>query len=84
MLKSRNNTVTAPMRFTGGFSVATLHTFGKIGNVSLRDLKQTIRSTNDMQSLSHQLNQHKTRIDHLNHAFKGIVHSLARMGYVPP
>ncbi|KAH9373335.1 hypothetical protein HPB48_018388 [Haemaphysalis longicornis] len=70
MLKSRNNTVTAPKRFTGGFSVATLHTFGKIGNVSLRDLKQTIRSTNDMQSLSHQLSQHKTRIDHLNHAFK--------------
>ncbi|KAL1434072.1 hypothetical protein MTO96_012059 [Rhipicephalus appendiculatus] len=70
MLKSRNNTVTAPKRFVSGLSIATLHTTGHIGNVSLRDLKQSIRSVGEVEALARQLGLQKNQIDKLNSAFQ--------------
>ncbi|XP_075742158.1 uncharacterized protein LOC142795354 [Rhipicephalus microplus] len=70
MLKSRNNTVTAPKRFVSGLSVATLHTTGHIGNVSLRDLKQSIRSVGEVEALARRLVLQKNQIDRLNVAFQ--------------
>ncbi|CAN8006040.1 unnamed protein product [Ixodes hexagonus] len=70
MLKSRNNTVTAPKRFVGGFRVATLHTLGKVGNVSLQELKLKTRSMENIQALVMHLQQQKNRIDELDLAFK--------------
>ncbi|KAH7955099.1 hypothetical protein HPB49_024481 [Dermacentor silvarum] len=70
MLKSRNNTVTAPKRFTSGLSIATLHTTGHIGNVSLRELKQSIRSVGELEALTRQLGQHTNRIKELGAAFQ--------------
>ncbi|EEC15376.1 hypothetical protein IscW_ISCW021002 [Ixodes scapularis] len=70
MLKSRNNTVTAPKRFVGGFRVATLHTLGRVGNVSLQELKLKTRSMENIEALVMHLQQEKNRIDELNLAFK--------------
>ncbi|XP_042145640.1 uncharacterized protein LOC120841893, partial [Ixodes scapularis] len=70
MLKSRNNTVTAPKRFVGGFRVATLHTLGRVGNVSLQELKLKTRSMENIEALVMHLQQQKNRIDELNLAFK--------------
>ncbi|KAL3234023.1 hypothetical protein MRX96_022775 [Rhipicephalus microplus] len=70
MLKSRNNTVTAPKRFVSGLSIATLHTTGHIGNVSLRDLKQSIRSVGEVEALAQRLGLQKNQIDKLNVAFQ--------------
>ncbi|KAH6935944.1 hypothetical protein HPB50_011650 [Hyalomma asiaticum] len=70
MLKSRNNTVSAPKRFVSGLTIATLHTTGHIGNVSLRDLKQSIRSVGEMEALARQIGLQMNQINQLHAAFQ--------------
>lgn len=62
--------MTAPKRFLGGFRVATLHTLGRVGNVSLQELKLKTRSMENIEALVMHLQQQKNRIDELNLAFK--------------